>query len=186
MGMRRRAKSPPEHWTSIHSATIWGNLRVDCTVQTVRSGFEFTHGSGAATTALPLELAQHVPSKKVGEFIVASGQDGPNFGRAKCVAVDKVWQSTQSSRVSHRSAQASRISDICKTPRLLHLRRVWGAHPSTHHLKDIAMENRVRESSSSAGNCRQAHQPQDREKQKEQTLGTMTSKQPCGQGCRDS
>ena len=43
----------------------------------------------AATTALPVELADGLPLYKVGEIIVANGQEIPNFGRGKCQTVDE-------------------------------------------------------------------------------------------------
>ena len=51
----------------------------------VRSG----SSSIAAATALPVELADGLPLYKVGEIIVANGQEIPNFGRGKCQTVDE-------------------------------------------------------------------------------------------------
>ena len=43
----------------------------------------FNYDTGAATTALPVELAEGKQLAKVGEFIVASGGEIPNYGKYK-------------------------------------------------------------------------------------------------------
>ena len=50
----------------------------------------FSYDTGAATTALLVDFAERFPSREVGEFIVATGHDIPNFGRAKFQTVDEV------------------------------------------------------------------------------------------------
>ena len=50
---------------------------------------KFNCDTGAATTALPVELAEGLPLRKVSEFIVASGQDIPSSSRATFQTVDE-------------------------------------------------------------------------------------------------
>ena len=49
----------------------------------------FEYDRGAATTSLIVEFAEGFPLCKVGEFIVAHGQESPNFGRAKFQTVEE-------------------------------------------------------------------------------------------------
>lgn len=49
----------------------------------------FNYDSGAALTALPVALAEGLPLDKVGEFITASGDAIPNYGRVKFDAMDE-------------------------------------------------------------------------------------------------
>ena len=49
----------------------------------------FDYDTGAATTALPVELAEGLPLHNVVEFIVAKGQNIRNFGRAKFQTADE-------------------------------------------------------------------------------------------------
>ena len=57
-----------KHWEVIHQGKKW---------------IRFNYDTGAATTALPVELADGQKLTKVGEFVVASGDDIPNYGPYK-------------------------------------------------------------------------------------------------------
>jgi len=54
-----------------------------------KSWIRFNYDTGAAVTALPVELAQGQELEKCGEFVVASGADIPNYGRYKFEAKDE-------------------------------------------------------------------------------------------------
>ena len=47
------------------------------------------YDTGAATTALPASLAEGLPLKQVGEFVVASGHGIPNLGCVKAPMKDE-------------------------------------------------------------------------------------------------
>ena len=49
----------------------------------------FNYDSGAAATALPVDLAQGVHLEKIGEFMTASGEVIPNYGKVKFKTVDE-------------------------------------------------------------------------------------------------
>ena len=49
----------------------------------------FNYDSGAAATAIPTELALGVNLVSKGEFIVASGQGIPDYGRVKLATQDE-------------------------------------------------------------------------------------------------
>ena len=50
---------------------------------------KFNYDTGAGATALPVALAGGLPLHRVEEFVVANGQDIPNFGRAKLQTMDE-------------------------------------------------------------------------------------------------
>lgn len=47
------------------------------------------YDSGAAATALPMDMAKDLDCNKVGEFIVASGEAIPNYGRVRLQTEDE-------------------------------------------------------------------------------------------------
>ena len=51
----------------------------------------FNYDSGAAATALPIEMAQGIPLTQAGEFMTANGAVIPNYGRVKLDTVDEDW-----------------------------------------------------------------------------------------------
>ena len=50
---------------------------------------KMNYDSGAATTAFPIALAGEIGLKKRGEFIVASGQGIPDYGRVRLNTIDE-------------------------------------------------------------------------------------------------
>ena len=74
------------------SFTVLGNTeRPSYSVQSYEGEqwVKVNYDTGAATTAVLAELAEGLPVRKVGEVIVAKGQDILGFGRAKFQTVDE-------------------------------------------------------------------------------------------------
>ena len=56
---------------------------------------KFNYDTGAETTALPVALAEGQELSKVGDFVVASGADIPNYGRHKFDTEDEFGNSRE-------------------------------------------------------------------------------------------
>ena len=54
-----------------------------------REWIRFNYDTGAAAVALPLEVAEGIPLKQVGSFVVASGAEIPNWGTVAMKALDE-------------------------------------------------------------------------------------------------
>ena len=54
-----------------------------------REWIRFNYDTGAAAVALPLEVAEGLPLKQVGSFVVASGAEIPNWGTVAMKALDE-------------------------------------------------------------------------------------------------
>ena len=110
-----RSRSPQwepdsEVWeTTTDSAQpmMFGTLDVKSVVRNTEKTFvqykgqewiNFNYDTRTATAAPLVELAEGLPLHKVGAFIVANGQDIPNFGRAKFSDSRRGWQQAQDGR----------------------------------------------------------------------------------------